>query len=412
MKKITCGLDFGTSNSVISLVDQATGEELFSYNDRSILYFPEGNDWTYYVGKEAQDKYVEEGMTGRLLKSVKTLLKQDKFLSTWICGKRVRPDELAMFIIKHLKEKAEAFLGAEITQVVLGRPAVFSTDAKQEETAVKRLLMAAHAAGFKEVNLQLEPIAAAFCYEANLQQAERVLVADFGGGTSDFTIMNLSPQNRLKSDRSADIVGNSGVYIGGDLFDSELMWHKVTPHLGRGTTYQSYDKEVEVPLAIYHELKRWERSFLLKESKLRSSFEGYYVHSGKKAVLNNLRVLIDQNYSYSLFKSIEQCKIDLSTLSTVVLNFEKEDLHISDTVELAHFGEMLQPSVDQIEACMLTLFEEAHLTVDQIDTLFVTGGSSFVHPIRTWLYRSFPKEKIRIGDAFSSVAYGLALEQR
>lgn len=409
MKKITCGLDFGTSNSVISLVDRATGEELFSYNDRSILYFPESNDWTYYVGKEAQDNYVEEGMKGRLLKSVKTLLKQDKFLSTWICGKRMRPDELAMFIIKHLKEQAEAFLGEEITEVVLGRPAIFSTDAKQEATAVKRLLMAAQAAGFKEVSLQLEPIAAAFCYEAQLQQPERVLVADFGGGTSDFTIMNLSPENRLKADRSADIVGNSGVYIGGDLFDSEMMWYKVTPHLGRGATYRSYDKEIEVPLAIYHELKRWERSFLLKESKLRASFEGYYIHSGQNPLLNNLRTLVDQNYSYSLFKSIEQCKIDLSSAQTVPFLFEKESLSVSDTVTLEEFSAMLHQHIDQIEVCMQALFEKASLTFDEIDTVFVTGGSSFVHPIQTLLYRSFPKEKIRIGDAFSSVAYGLAL---
>ena len=147
----------------------------------------------------------------------------------------------------------------------------------------------------------------------------------------------------------------------------------------------------------------------MKESKLRASFEGYYIHSGQNPLLNNLRTLVDQNYSYSLFKSIEQCKIDLSSAQTVPFLFEKESLSVRDTVTLEEFSAMLHQHIGQIEACMQALFEKASLTFDEIDTVFVTGGSSFVHPIQTLLYRSFPKEKIRIGDAFSSVAYGLAL---
>lgn len=406
---ITCGLDFGTSNSVISLVDRSTGRELYTYDDRSILYFPETNDLTYYVGKEAQEYYVKEGMRGRLLKSVKTLLKQDKFLFTWICGKRVTPDQLAMFIIKHMKEKAEAFLGSSITEVVLGRPAIFSEDAAQEAIAVKRLMMAARAAGFTSVRLQLEPIAAAFSYEMQLSRPERVLVADFGGGTSDFTIMNLSPEGRKKGDRIDDIVGNSGVYIGGDLFDSELMWHKVTPHLGRGVTYRSYDKEIEIPLAIFHELKRWERSFLLKGSKSRSSLDSYYFHSGNHPLIDNLRTLIDQNYTYSLFKSIEQSKMGLSDGETSRLTFVQPDLRVEDVVERHHFGEMIARHIEEIDRCMVSLFEKTGVTFDEIDSVFITGGSSFVHPVRQLLYDRFTTDRVRLGDAFNSVAYGLAL---
>ncbi|WP_286471394.1 Hsp70 family protein, partial [Parabacteroides goldsteinii] len=178
INELTCGLDFGTSNSIISLTDKATRKEVFSYSESSILYFPDTNEMKYYVGKEAQDKYIEEEMTGRLLKSVKTLLRQDKFLSTWIFGKRMTPDQLVTCIIRHLKEKAEAFAGAEITDVILGRPAVFSEDPKQETLAVNRLTLAARNAGFRNIKLQLEPIAAALSYEQRLDHSENVLVAD------------------------------------------------------------------------------------------------------------------------------------------------------------------------------------------------------------------------------------------
>lgn len=123
---ISCGLDFGTSNSVITLTDTCTRKELFTYSANSILYFPDNENNTCYIGAEAQSKYVEDGMTGRLLKSVKTLLKQDDFLFTWIGGKKMTPDQLVTYIIRHLKEKAEAFTGTTLTDVVLGRPAVFS----------------------------------------------------------------------------------------------------------------------------------------------------------------------------------------------------------------------------------------------------------------------------------------------
>lgn len=405
---VRCGLDFGTSNSVISLVDVNSGKEIFTYSDRSILYFPEGKELTYSVGKEAQDKYVEDGMKGRLLKSVKTLLKQDKFLFTWISGKRVTPDQLAMYIILHMKQKAEAFLGRELSEVVLGRPAIFSEDKKQETIAVKRLMLAAKNAGFSQVTLQLEPIAAALYYQSQLEKPERVLVADFGGGTTDFTIMDLKPSNKTKSEEH-EIIANSGIYIGGDTFDSEMMWHVVTPHLGRGVTYRSYDKDLEIPLAIFRELKRWEKSFLLKGSKLRSSLDNYYFHSDNHPLINNLRLLIDNNYTYSLFKSIEKTKMTLSEEQEADFVFSKEALEITDIVQLEKFSTMLEKHILDIEQNLIQMLNRCNLSFGDIDTVFITGGSSFVKPVRELFYKHFDANKVLLGDAFSSVAYGLAL---
>lgn len=409
VNELTCGLDFGTSNSILSLTDKKTRKEVFSYSDSSILYFPETNDMVYYVGKEAHVKYIEEEMKGRLLKSVKTLLRQDKFLHTWVCGKKLTPDQLATCIIRYLKDKAEAFVGAEITDVVLGRPAIFSDDAIKENTAVNRLILAAQNAGFKNIKLQLEPIAAAFSYEQSLTHSENVLVADFGGGTSDFTIMNLSPDKIHKQNRTDDIIAHGGVYIGGDLFDSEVMWYKVTPHLGRGVKYQSYDKEVEVPNILYRELRNWEKTFLLKESKLRRSMDNYYVFSGNNPRIDNVRVLIDNNYVFSLFKKIEQAKIDLSDSQQAKIEFSKESIHIQEPFDSTEFENMIEKYTSEIEQYILNLLLSAGYSADKIDSVFITGGSSLVIPIRNILYKIFGKEKIRQGDTFNSVAYGLSL---
>lgn len=409
INEFTCGLDFGTSNSIISLTDKKSRKEVFSYSDSSILYFPETNDMVYYVGKEAHEKYVEDNMKGRLLKSVKTLLRQDKFLHTWVCGKKLTPDQLATCIIRYLKHKAEIFIGAEITDVVLGRPAIFSEEAIKENTAVNRLILAARNAGFKNIKLQLEPIAAAFSYEQALTHSENVLVADFGGGTSDFTIMNLSPDKIQQQDRSQDIIAHGGVYIGGDLFDSEVMWHKVTPHLGRGVEYQSYDRKVEVPNILYRELRNWEKTFLLKESKLRRSMDNYYVFSGNNTKINNLRVLIDNNYVFSLFKKIEQAKIDLSDNLQTNIEFTKKTIDIREPLTSIEFENIIEKYTSEIEQYIMNLLHSVNYNANDIDSVFITGGSSLVVPIQNILFRIFGKEKVRQGNTFNSVAYGLSL---
>lgn len=409
INNISCGLDFGTSNSVISLTNKETGEEVYTYSLQSILYFPESDTNVCYVGKEAEERYVEESMRGRLLKSVKTLLKQDKFLFTWIGGRRVTPDQLATYIIRKLKEKAEEFTGFPLEKVVLGRPAVFSEKKEEEETAVKRLILAGKNAGFKEIHLQLEPIAAALSYEKNLLKEEMVLVADFGGGTSDFTIIRLSPEKVLTKDRNGDILAHGGLYIGGDVFDSEIMWHKVTPLLGRGVCYKSYDKMLEVPNTLYRELRNWERSFLLKESKARKQMDKFYIFADQNPKLNNVRVLIDNNYVYSLFKEIEHSKIKLSKEDTAVIKFLKENIDLQELIEFEDYEKIISKHIAEIEAYVLTMMKDSSFSVEQIDSVYLTGGTSLSKPIRNIFYKIFGKEKVNEEDTFHSVAHGLSL---
>lgn len=408
-ENISCGLDFGTSNSVISITNLLTGEEVFTYSLQSILYFPETDSSQCFVGKEAETRYVEEGMRGRLLKSVKTLLKQDKFLFTWIGGRRVTPDQLATYIIKALKDKAEEFLGFPIDKVVLGRPAVFSEKKEEEETAVKRLLLAGKNAGFKEIHLQLEPIAAALSFEKKLTKEATVLVADFGGGTSDFTIIRLSPEKAQQKDRKEDILAHGGLYIGGDNFDSEIMWHKVTPLLGRGVCYKSYDKMLEIPNTLFRELRNWERSFLLKESKARRQMDKFYVFSDQNPRIDNVRVLIDNNYVYSLFKEIERSKITLSAKDEAVIKFLKENIDLEEDIQFDEYEKIISKHVQDIEAYVKNMMNESGYSTDKIDAVYLTGGTSLSKPIRSIFYDIFGRAKVNEEDTFHSVAHGLSL---
>lgn len=408
-ENLSCGLDFGTSNSVISLTDINTRQEVFTYSLQSILYFPDSDTSLCYVGKDAEEKYVEEEMKGRLLKSVKTLLKQDKFLFTWIGGRRVTPDQMATYIIKKLKEKAEEFTGFTIDKVILGRPAVFSEKIEEEETAVKRLLTAAKNAGFTEVHLQLEPIAAALSYEQNLKKEETVLVADFGGGTSDFTIIRLSPEKALSKDRKEDILAHGGLYIGGDVFDSEIMWHKVTPLLGRGVEYHAYDKMLEIPNTLYRELRSWERSFLLKDSKARRQMDKFYVFADQDERIDKVRILIDNNYVYSLFKEIEHSKITLSNQDEALIKFLKDNLELEENLHFKEYERIIDKHISDIQIYVRNMMDESGFKPDQIDSVYLTGGTSLSKPIRNIFYQIFGKNKVSEEDTFHSVAHGLSL---
>ncbi|GEM_PF-265811 len=409
LSEISCGLDFGTSNSVITLTDKKTKEKLFTYSDSSILYFPKTNDMVYYVGEEARKQYFKEEMEGRLLKSVKTLLRQDKFLFAWIFGKKITPEQLVTCIISHLKKKGEEYIGAEIKNVTLGRPAIFSEDSIKEDIAVKRLITAAKNAGFENIKLQLEPIAAAFTYEKSIKKPETVLVADFGAGTSDFTIMRLSPEKSNDADRRQDIIAHGGVYIGGDLFDSEIMWYKVTPDLGRGVKYKSFDKELEIPTSIFWELRNWERSFLLKESKLRRSMNSYYVFSGKNPKIRNYMTLIDNNYVFSLFKSIEKSKISLSSNKETEIVFNKDVIDIYQPFKLNEFETIIMKHTTEIKQKIFNILDSVNFKPNDIDSVFITGGSSLVVPVRQVLANIFGDDKINSQDTFNSVSYGLSL---
>ena len=242
--QIVFGIDFGTTNSALSVYRDGTVEVIAVDGQnrdgelmRSVLYFSEDNE--IYAGQEAIRQYVSDGAAGRFMQSIKTFLPNTSFESTEIFGKRYGIDDLIAIILRKLKARGEEYVGCSVESVILGRPVVFSTDAAKDAIAEQRLEKAARKAGFKKIWFQYEPVAAALAFESTLQsgQERTVFIGDFGGGTSDFSVIRVKGGAFERADRRSDVLSLGGVYVAGDKFDSQIMWDKVAHYFGRYARY-------------------------------------------------------------------------------------------------------------------------------------------------------------------------------
>ena len=401
------GIDFGTSNSVLAIVNTSSRQLVNTLSENSVIYFRDAE--THYIGKQAVREYLEHNMQGRLLKSIKTLLPQPGFTFTYIFGKKYTAEDLVYLILSYLKRQADALIGEEVDEVVLGRPVVFSEEAAKDKLAEERLITAAKKAGFNKIRLQYEPIAAGFLYEQSVQKPETVLIGDFGGGTSDFTLMKLDRARQGQSDRRQDIIKTAGIHIGGDDFDSAVMWNKLTPYFGYGLKYESYGKMLDLPVHIFRTLCEWEQMAFLKEGRLRKSLDAYYLQTNKNAALLRLMQLIDNNLGFSLFQSIEKAKIELSANDHTPLQFTSGSISINDVLERQAFDACIQPDINRVDDFLDSFLTSAQTNTTDIDNVFITGGASSVAAVLAIFLKRFPSDKVHAGDNFNSVAQGLAL---
>ena len=400
------GIDFGTSNSVLAAVNTSSKEIVKLYSENSVIYFEDSEK--VFFGKEAMQKYLSNNMKGRLLKSIKTLLPQPAFTFTYIFGKKYSAEDLVSLLLSYLKTKADQELGEEITEVVLGRPVVFSEDAEKDKLGEKRLLNAARKAGFEKIWFQYEPIAAGFLYEQTIVKPETVLIGDFGGGTSDFTLMKLGEPTDL-ADRRSDILHTGGIHIGGDDFDSSIMWNKLVPYFGYGLQYDNYGKMLDLPVHIFRTICEWEQMAFLKEGNIRRSLNDYYHAAKRNPALLRLMTLIDENLGFSLFQSIEKSKIELSQKDLTEIIYHQSSINIEERISLEEFNQFIGTDVQKIDAYLSRFLLEAQASPAAIPTVFITGGTSSTKAILEVFKKRFPEEKIHSRDNFNSVAQGLAL---
>jgi len=401
------GIDFGTSNSVLAIVNTSSRQLVNTISENSVIYFCDAE--THYIGKQAIAQYLQHNMQGRLLKSIKTLLPQPGFTFTYIFGKKYTAEDLVCLILSCLKQKADALIGEKVDEVVLGRPVVFSEEPEKDKLAEERLIRAAKKAGFTKIQLQYEPIAAGFLYEQSVQKPETVLIGDFGGGTSDFTLMKLDSARQGQSDRRQDIIRTAGIHIGGDDFDAAVMWNRLTPYFGYGLKYESYGKMLDLPVHIFRTLCQWEQMAFLKEGRLRKSLDAYYLQTNKNIALLRLMQLIDNNLGFSLFQSIEKAKIELSAACLTRLQFSGGTISIDDALERQSFDNCIQPDINHIDHFLENFLTAANINPEAIDNVFITGGASSVAAVLEIFLKRFPAHKVHAGDNFNSVAQGLAL---
>jgi hypothetical chaperone protein len=414
------GLDFGTTNSALSVnIDgKVTMVDIDLYNTsgntlKSVIYY-DPEEKIFYVGQQAVNNYVENDAFGRYIQSIKAFLPDQSFDYTEIGRKTYKLDKLISIILSKIKDAGQDYIGEELNQVVIGRPVIFSEDSESDKLAVERLLSAAEIAGFNEIHFQYEPIAAALAFESTLLSNEEkiLIVGDFGGGTSDFTVIKTKEgRSKEKIDRKEDILGLGGIYIGGDTFDSQLMWEKVAHYFGKDVrvkaVFGNYDSSVS-PI-ILSNLRKWHLIPQLRHPKTRRSIKEIMHQADNPELIKNLENLIDYNYGYMLFQAIEKAKCELSSLADTTINFKELDLVIREDVNRIEFESFIASDIEKIDSCINDVIKQAGLNYSDIDLVFLTGGSSYIPMIKRIFIDKFGPEKIDQTNAFTSVAYGLDL---
>lgn len=411
MGKYIYGIDFGTTNSALSILDIDNNKIIKTFTEASILFFiqqPGSRKVTTYIGQPAIEAYLSN-RAGRFMKSVKRVLPRTSFTSTTVYTQKYTASDLVTLILKYLKDKADAFLGQHIDEVILGRPVYFDIDPAKDKMAQDRLEKAARKAGFDHLSFQMEPIAAAFTYERTLTSNETVLVADIGGGTSDFTVMKLGPEKYKHRERRGDMIAQGGIYIGGDSFDSAFMMKAISPFFGKNLQYESAPgKMLDIPNVLYDNISSWEKMNFINVTKLVNEIERYYYYTGKDQKLMNLITLVQKNLGYSIFQQIERTKIDLSAHEQASFNFDKEDICIDMEVAIDDYDKVIGVHINKIGKYLDEFLERNDIANGSIDTVFITGGSAQVKAIKKLLGNRFGNDKVRSGDFLNSVSQGLA----
>lgn len=400
------GIDFGTSNTAVAL---PTGEVLRIDRGgplcRTVLFFPEDSQ-EILAGGEAIERY-QEDPAGRFIQSMKTWLPAQSFTRTQLRGRNLSLEELiAIFLRKVRATVVEQ--GHATEHVVFGRPARFSKDPAVDAFAQERLLKAAQLAGFEQVRFVIEPIAAALAYEAKLERDEVVLVADFGAGTSDLTVMRVGPSHREKVDRRDDVIASGGVYVGGDRFDAAIMKHKLFPYFGQGSTYVADlgGRRLPMPTYVSSRLLSWSEMSLIREKKTRDLIELMLKTSDRKSSIEALHDLVMDNLGFRLYRAIEAAKVRLSTEEKTSLDFEEARIEIHETVTRAEFEQASAHLIDELEECTNEVLAQVPAGVEP-DSVFLTGGSSQIPSVRRLFAKKFGESRLRTADAFTSVVEGL-----
>ncbi|HSH99258.1 MAG TPA: Hsp70 family protein [Reyranella sp.] len=408
---IACGLDFGTSNSAIGVVRDETTAALAPIEAGSTLmpsavFFDFEAKGRVLFGNAAVSAYV--GQTeGRLMRALKSILGSPLIdEETSLGGRKVPLTEVVEIFVRHLKEKAEAFAGREITAVVHGRPVRFVDDDDRADARAQGVLEAiARRVGFRDVAFVYEPIAAAHHYEQTVQSEELALIADIGGGTSDFSVIRVGPQHRHRADRGRDVLANAGVRVGGTDFDAALSLAAVMPRLGLGT--QLIEKHLPMPNALYHELAAWATiNFAYTHKNERELAELVSLACEPEKVERLLRV-VRQRFGHRLALAVEDAKIALSTreCATVALTFLEAGFAVTAT--RADFGRAIEARMDRLYRTASDCIATAGLIPADIDTIFLTGGSSRVPAVRAAIARAAPSARLAGRSDLLSVALGL-----
>lgn len=411
-KNISCGIDFGTSNSAIAINQDRHIDLIRPEADKmtipSAMFFV-GQQHDAYFGRAAIEMFLA-GEEGRFMRSLKRVLGTSIMnQGTLVNGRSMKFDQIIGRFIKNLKDNAESAVQDTLENVVMGRPVHFvdgETDA--DKRAQDELEAIAKAIGFKNIEFQFEPIAAAYAHEVNLTSEKLALIVDIGGGTSDFTVIRLSNQSLMKADRSGDILSNSGVRIGGNDLDKALSLQSFMPELGYKTSYG--EKNLDAPLKPFHDLSEWSKVNFLYTHKTLRQMRQILLESHDKQRLKKMLTVLEDETGHMLLQEIEHTKIALTDHQEIKANldFIDNDLHVHIMREA--FEKAIKESVSKVSSTALECVSLASLKSEEINLIVLTGGSTEIPLIQQIFKSLFPHADISEENKLSSVATGLAYD--
>lgn len=425
MNPAIIGIDFGTTNSSIALARSSTDVQLAHFSElgtqtdsyRSLLYLEQlkeggANLLKSWSGPAGIEHYLAADGNGRLMQSLKSFLSSRSLRTTEVFGRRHTLGSLIARILRDLREQAEVQFGVKVTAAVVGRPVQFVGAETEDDNkyAESRLREAFRDAGYESVEFEFEPVAAAHYYESTLDYDQLILIGDFGGGTSDFSLLRVGPTIRRTGRTAADLVGNAGIGLAGDAFDAKIIRHLVAPELGAGSQMRSLDKLLTVPGWVYSKLERWHYLSFLKARDVMEMLRGVQGHALEPDKIKALIYLIQEDLGFRLHHAVQAVKCELSRTPVATFKFSDGFVEIEAELERSVFESWIAQELKQIQTCVDSLLVSSGIRYTDVDAVFLTGGSSFVPAVRSIFETRFGGSKIRGGHEFTSVAHGLAFE--
>jgi hypothetical chaperone protein len=420
------GFDFGTTNSAVALLNQDSELRLASFPSlagpiesvRSVLYIENLRTGSgprkaqAFTGSAAIERYLHDDEKGRLIQSLKSHLSSRSLTRTEVFGRSYKLEDMVARILGDLRKHAEKHFDQPIRRAMVGRPVRFvgAEVSEDDDFAVARLRQAFTAAGFERVDFEMEPVAAACAYEASLDHDELILIGDFGGGTSDFSLLRVGSDVRRRGRTSHDLLGNSGVGLAGDAFDARIIRKLVSPALGSNSEARSLNKLLPaVPAWIYANLERWHYLSFLRTNNVREILKSARIRALEPEKIEALIALIDEDLGYQLHQAVQQVKFALSRSETAEFRFRDGSIDLRIPVTRRDFESWIANDLEIIEDSIDKLLKTSGIDARSVDRVFLTGGSSFVPAVRHIFEVRFGKDRIRGGNEFTSVAHGLAL---
>jgi hypothetical chaperone protein len=406
-----CGLDFGTSNTTLGMAGAGRPALLALEGTHvtvpSAIFY--GRVAAPVIGRAAIEAYVE-GHEGRLFRSIKSVLGSALLDEVAQIGRTRAPfRQVLVDFLRHVKVRAEAAAGREITQVVHGRPVHFVDDNPEGDAKAESALREiAHEVGFRDVLFQFEPIAAALDYEQSVEREELALIADIGGGTSDFSIVRIGPDGRRRADRTADILANDGVRIGGTDFDRWISLRQVMPLLGLGTAMKRGD--LDVPSSYFHDLASWHSINRLYDPKRLGEIRQVQRDAREPDKLERLVTVIEERRGHTLAGDVERAKIALADEPRARIPLDWVERGLAAEFSGDELVENTEQLADRIGARIANCLHQAGIGADDVDALFLTGGSTRLRHVRAAIVAELPKARVVEGDTFGSVGLGLTVD--